>query len=551
VQDRIEGLGRRDRRSHREHQKNQNDSAHGSPSANRHAHAAREYPRIRILAVPATELRANPPQKLPPAHHDPRRPRPTRPPPSVIRAHAGTLATPGTGARHSPGIVKRWTRAGGEPKISSGASSPEEPMIFPFRFSVVFFLLLLTSHGVACTGTGDDGDTADDDDDDDNDDNDNDDDDDNDNDDDDNDSGCPDGPELNGPYTRVTVAGETSALGIIDPSVEYAAGAGAGLMTYTAVPGVARVKIAIARSVDSGETWRYQSDVAQARTITIATTDNAICGSPSCNGTFVHESSSLVVDSFDPDPNRRLKVFTHSYFFRIERQLQLGYIAMYTAPAPQGPWTETKLFGWTSSSPISTTDVRYNINTDPALPELHECLIVGEPGALVRAPGTIDLALACVMVNSDDTSAIDIRLLRSADHGSTWNFVDTLLTAQDALALGATTTQINGADLFFANDAYHLIATPIGLVDFPEGQEEGYRGCLVVSVADIETGQVARCDGAPTVEAYYLGQPGQFVGACSTDVGASANSMLIPVPNFNSSQPFQLFASRPKSTDVR
>ena len=63
---------------------------------------------------------------------------------------------------------------------------------------------------------------------------------------------CPSGPERNGPYTRVTVVGETSALGIIDPSVEYAAGAGAGLMTYTAVPDFAHVHIAIAESADNG-----------------------------------------------------------------------------------------------------------------------------------------------------------------------------------------------------------------------------------------------------------------------------------------------------------
>jgi hypothetical protein len=65
-----------------------------------------------------------------------------------------------------------------------------------------------------------------------------------------------------------------------------------------------------------------------------------------------------------------------------------------------------------------------------------------------------------------------------------------------------------------------------------------------VPVADLDAGQVARCGSAPVVEASYLGQPGQFVGACSADVGASASGMLIPVPDLSASEPFQLFASR-------
>lgn len=348
---------------------------------------------------------------------------------------------------------------------------------------------------------------------------------------------CVEGPERNGPYNRVIVAGESSALGIIDPSVEYAATESTGLMAYTAVPSVERVHISMAASDDRGARWRYVGDVTVARSIMIDTTDNAVCGSSSCDGNLVHESPSLVVDPFDPDPSRRLKVFAHAYFFGRERQLQIGYLGLYTAADVEGPWTETKLFGWTSSSSLSTVQVEHDIANDPTLPELHDCVIVGEPAALVRAPGTIDLALSCAR------AVTDIRLLRSSDHGATWDHVGTILTAEDGRRMGATTNEITGADLFYANGAYHLIATPVGLVDFPHGRENGYRGCVVVSIDDIDTGRVARCDGAPVVEARYLGQPGQFVGACSADAGATACGMLIPVPDLTSAAPFQLFAS--------
>ncbi len=363
---------------------------------------------------------------------------------------------------------------------------------------------------------------------------------------------CTGGEERNGPYTRVNVIGDTSAMGLIDPSVEYPEAAETGYMTYTAVPSPAQAHIAIASSDDQGASWHYVGDVTPpAPAITLTTSDDTLCGSFSCDGTFTQESSSLVLDPFDPDPDRRFKVFAHTYFYNPdpapgdeETRFELGYLALYTAPDAQGPWTETPLFGWPSSSPISTENVAYDISTAPAPSELRDCMIVGEPGALVRPSGNLDLALSCVVPGNDDAT-IDIRLLRSTDHGQTWTFVSTLLTPEDAHMLGAVSPQINGGDLFYANGTYHLVATPIGIVDFEGGSDQGYRGCVVVSIDDLDAGRVARCDGAPVVEASYLGEPGQFVGACSTDAGSTASGMLIPVPDltFSSPQIWQLFAS--------
>jgi hypothetical protein len=196
---------------------------------------------------------------------------------------------------------------------------------------------------------------------------------------------CVSGPERNGPYTRVTVVGDTSAMGIIDPSVEYAATAATGLMTYTAVPSETQDHIAIATSDDKGASWQFVSNVTVASPITISTTDDELCGSSSCEGTFVQESSSLILDPFDPDPDRLLKVFAHTYFRTTDTEkdtpFDLGYIALYTAGSAEGPWRETPLFGWPSSSPISNASVAYDIS---AVGGLNDCYIVGEPGAIVR-----------------------------------------------------------------------------------------------------------------------------------------------------------------------
>src|SRR5262245_6713548 len=256
---------------------------------------------------------------------------------------------------------------------------------------------------------------------------------------------CGHGPERDGPYTRFTVANDTSdAAGFIDPSVEYPVGAHFGLMTYTTGPDAAHVHIAIAASTDAAASWHYQAEVTHATPITIDTTDNSICGQAQCSGTLVDESSSLVIDPSDPDPARRLKVFAHEYFFGTDRQFLTGYLAMYTAAMPAGPWTRTKLFGWPSSSSLSTAGVQYNIHD---IPELAYWVIVAEPGALARTSGELDLALGCPVFTPSGTT-IDIRLVRSTDHAATWHYVSKLLAPDDGAALGAAHRQLNGADLF-------------------------------------------------------------------------------------------------------
>jgi hypothetical protein len=347
------------------------------------------------------------------------------------------------------------------------------------------------------------------------------------------DAACGPGVERDGPYTRFTVANDDiGTAGFIDPSVEYPSGAAAGLMTYTTVPDPGHDEIAIAASIDAGASWNFQALVTTA---TPATID---CGSTTCTGTMIDESSSLVLDPTD-DSSRRLKVFAHEYLFDTQRELLFGYIAMYTAATPTGPWAETKLFGWTSSSSVSTTGVAYNISTDPRLPEMHDCVIVGEPGGYVRANGTLELVLGC-----NTATTADIRLLRSTDHGVTWTFVSKLLTPDDGVALGGAHREITGGDLFFAAGKLHLVATPDGDVTYPGGTTgDGYRGCVVVPIADIDAGTVERCNGAPVIETAYRGQPGQFVGACTAAEGASAAGMLIPVPQFTQTLVFQVFAA--------
>ncbi|HJX63438.1 MAG TPA: hypothetical protein VJ860_05730 [Polyangia bacterium] len=342
---------------------------------------------------------------------------------------------------------------------------------------------------------------------------------------------CPGVPVRSGPFTRLTVSNAPIGMGINDPSVEYSERLGVWLMAYTAVvPSPLYQHISLAASNDKGATWSYLGDVTPVSpAISITTSNLAICGAMTCTGTWGQESAALLLDDFDPEPDRRIKVFAHAYYFDYvgDRQMDIGYLALYTAKDPAGPWTETKLFGWPSSSSISNKDVVYDIAADRAL-GLSDCVIVGEPAPLMRTQGMIDLALSC------PKGTTDIRLLRSIDHGKTWTFVNTLLTAEDGPKLGSESNDITGADLFYANGSYHLIASPFGTIAGPGGANfSGYHGCVVVSIADMDAGQVARCDGVPVVEASYLGLPGQFMGACSAAEGLVASGMLIPIPDLS------------------
>jgi hypothetical protein len=346
---------------------------------------------------------------------------------------------------------------------------------------------------------------------------------------------CPTASVRSGPFTRLTVRNAPSGMGLNDPSVEHIASQGVWLMAYTAVvPSPVFQHISLATSSDKGATWSYLGDVTPVSPkIEIKTSDLAVCGATTCTGTWGQESAGLLFDESDPDPNRRFKVFAHAYYFDYvgDRQMDIGYLALYTAKEPAGPWIETKLFGWPSSSPISNQGVAYDITAEPTL-GLSDCVIVGEPAPLMRAPETIDLALSC------PKGTTDIRLLRSLDHGKTWRFVSTLLTAGDGPKLGSESNDITGADLFFANGSYHLVASPFGAIQGPGGETfSGYHGCVVVAIADMEKGQVARCNGAPVVEASYLGLRGQFMGACAAAEGLAGSGMLLPIPDLTLIKP--------------
>jgi len=339
--------------------------------------------------------------------------------------------------------------------------------------------------------------------------------------------------------TPVTITGDAgSSLGVLDPSLAYTAGAGSGGLAYSSVPSQSAVHTRVAQSSDGGATWAFLTDVNVASARTITTTDMAVCGAATCTGTWVHEVPTLVVDSTDLDANRRYKVFTHSYFVTSGGTLEYAYgvISLYTAPALGGPWSaETRLLGWDSPSTASDSGVGQNITHDPALTGVSNCVLLTEPGAQTRGT-TIDLAVGCVWFTGTKFP-IDIRLLRSTDHGATWSYVTTLVDTAGANFLGSDRAQINGADLFTAGGKYYLLADP-------HGAGGAYLGCVELEFTDIASGALLQLMGGPEARRLYQAPVGVGWTPCTAAPGATQTGILMGVANLSVSPPLRIVATK-------
>jgi len=327
--------------------------------------------------------------------------------------------------------------------------------------------------------------------------------------------------------TEVTVAGDTPAMGIFDPSLVYPADASGGAMAYSAVPTQETIRTHVAVSADHGATWTMVAEANTPEATTLTSTDMTECPGGMCTGNLISEVSSLIYDADEPDAAKKWKLFAHRYLVGPNVALHYAYgtIALQTAAQPQGPWgAPQKLIGWTSTSPYSSTGVVVNATS---LASTHDCLALTEPGAL-WLPGAIDLAVGCVYLDGA-TPKIRIELLRSTTHGASWASVGTLLRADDAACSGLA-PGLNGADLYVTNGTEYVVATP--------SDATGYRGCMVFPIDDPAAGKVRRDGQGRAVVATEL-TAGQFDGACTFADGA--NGMMLDVGFLQSAQPFHIY----------
>ncbi|MEP6866585.1 MAG: hypothetical protein ABJE66_38575 [Deltaproteobacteria bacterium] len=328
--------------------------------------------------------------------------------------------------------------------------------------------------------------------------------------------------------TEVTVAGDTPAMGIFDPSLVYPADASGGAMAYSAVPDQQTIRTHIAVSVDHGTTWTLVAEANTPEATTLTTTNMTECPGGTCTGNLISEVSSLIYDADEPDAAKKWKLFAHRYLVgpNVALHYSYGTITLQTAAQPQGPWTAPqKLIGWTSPSAYSSTGAVVNATTLPGTTQ--DCLALTEPGA-IWLPGAIDLAVGCAYLDGA-TVKIRIELLRSTTHGASWASVGTLLRADDS-ACSEYPAGLNGADLYVENGTEYVVATP--------SDSTGYRGCMVFAIDDPATGKVKRDGQGRAVVASELAAS-QFDGACTFADGASGT--MLDIGFFQTVRPFRIY----------
>jgi len=309
-----------------------------------------------------------------------------------------------------------------------------------------------------------------------------------------------------------------------DPSIEYPPGAPGGALAYTAVPlaegtpdqGGLHTRVAL--SDDQGASWTF---------VALANSAEAIAAPPgtcppaaTCTATRVHETASIVFDPDEPDADRRWKLFTHRYpVVKVAGDPQaklfyaLGHIALATAPLPSGPWSApVPLASWPGGDGDGAA---FSTDDDPATAG---CGALGEPGAAVAPDGSLHLAVACIRPPFDDPT-LDIVLLRSPDHGASWQAVATPLTGADGACLGGDGKRVNAADLFTADNREYLIATP-------ESQDQRL-GCAVFGFADVAAGTLDRQPARFLTLEFGADELVHYAGACTAAEGAPATGFTM------------------------
>lgn len=286
-------------------------------------------------------------------------------------------------------------------------------------------------------------------------------------------------------YREVIPQGDTLQGGIFDPSLAYDRD-GTGWLAYTSVegpngPGGPATHTHLASSADRGLSWTYRALINASIPGEVVLPDGK-----RLPGIWRTEVPVLVHEP--GDARAPWKQFAHRYFWNPERDrmADYGWIAMRTASAPTGPWSEEiALFGAgdiaTPAGPVHLPRVPYDqqrIDLNDLHPDLATTIAYSEPGALVR-DGVLWLSL--VALSGDGPHAVI--LLASDDHGDHWRFVSTLATNADARRLGFI--RFDGSALATHGGEAFLLVTP-------QSDVAQHDGTLVLPFADLAAGRLRR-----------------------------------------------------------
>jgi hypothetical protein len=327
---------------------------------------------------------------------------------------------------------------------------------------------------------------------------------------------------------------QPDSYGIYDPSIEYSRDGTTGWLAYSSVTGVYKpvgkyVSTCLARTSDHGQTWTYVG--------TINTSADALLdlgGGKSLDGAWRYEVPTLVRDDGAPDGD--WKLFVHKYFWspHKDRMFAYGWIAMRTAHDPAGPWSEeVPLFGAGRNPPAPYHQTRVDLNALHA--DLRNQVTYSEFGSLCH-DGTLYLSIGAMWILGPDK----IALIRSRDHGKTWEFVRTLATRDDAKLLSYG--WFDGSSLAEEHGRFFLLVAP-------GSRKLMHDGTIAFEFDSLEQGTLKH-DGVGhlAIAAYFPPQQGILsgpgAGQSDYDEHNTAGGLIMPQFNLKAyPHVFQIFST--------
>jgi hypothetical protein len=347
--------------------------------------------------------------------------------------------------------------------------------------------------------------------------------------------------------------------GIFDPSIADTKSGQRAWMSYSAVDPSPRwpnkntrtITTRLAYSDDRGASWTDLGFVING--ISEAATGNNAA-------TWNNEASSIVFDPYAP-ARERWKLFWHHYLYINERgRFDNGWIAYKAAatPAELRDAQESKLLvgrdynsanndsDGATGSPVAGAPL---VDLHLLHKDLNTCIAPGEPGAIAAESG-IYLSISCYRPKAPGALAMliggaePIVILLKCDapcrptSAGAWRYVATLLTPDDAQAVGADKYTASG--LFAQDGKFYLIASPVS----NNPLDGASNGCHIFRFSNIANGQLEGDGGRPTILKRVGDGSNSFNGACTYAQAVSVTGFVYGQIKVVTRRPyFQIFQS--------
>ena len=229
------------------------------------------------------------------------------------------------------------------------------------------------------------------------------------------------------------ISAEPGQLGVFDPSMAvdgeraYLAYSSISLADNQPAP---LIGVNLARSLDGGEDWSYQTAIFESKPGTLTQRINGQL--TEINGIWRYEMPSLV---FTPnDAGREWKAYAYRYFWNGDVNLarQTGFIVYKSASRNMSAWSQEQwLFSSNPYNPPAPLNKLVQMHLNVLSPDLEDIIAYSDPAAFYHQ-GVIYMTLSA-FTNIDQADRII--LIASGDQGQSWRYMGTFMTAQDIVNL--------------------------------------------------------------------------------------------------------------------